>query len=210
MSLQQDVLDSIGPQGVEKDKLRERVGNIGQGELDVVVNALLRAQRLRLTFGRYEVVASNRPLGTMPTSAQPPTAAEELAANIGPAMRVCQDCGEPKELEKEFSLSNLGKGYLKTCKKCVGKRSHRGKAQQDSAPTAVAARPAIKVTLSPTAQDPPPAPPLDSACENAKARRQAALNKIAMLEVDLANQRAVVTRCDDFLALHAEFAGGGA
>jgi hypothetical protein len=208
MSLQQDVLDSIGPQGVERDKLRERVGNIGQGELDVAVNALLRAQRLRLTFGRYEVVASNRPLGTMPTRAQPPTATEELAANIGPATRVCQDCGDPKELEKEFSRSNLGKGYLKTCKRCVGKRSHAGKAQ-GSAPTAAAAPPAIKVT-SPIAEEPPPVPPLGSACENAKARRQAALNKIAMLELDLANQRAVVTRCDDFLVLHAEFAEGDA
>lgn len=38
VSLQQDVLYTIPPDGIEKDQLRERVGNIGQAELDVVTD----------------------------------------------------------------------------------------------------------------------------------------------------------------------------
>jgi|SRR5581483_11805531 len=222
MSLQQDVLDSIGPEGVAKEKLREKVGNIGQAELDCVLNALLRAQRVRLSFGRYEVVSSGRSLGSMPSTARPPdeskpasatqmsppTAAEELAANIRPATRVCQDCKAEKELEKEFSRSNLGTGYLKTCKECIGKRVAAGtKKAQSNPPSPATTGTTIKVSAPIPA---PPPPKLDQAAENAKAIRQAALNRIALLEVDLANQRSLVTRCDAYLKLHAEFAGGAA
>lgn len=70
MSIQQDVIDTIGPGGIEKERLRERVGNIGEGELNCVVNALMRAGRLRLVFGRYEIVESKRPLGD--TRGRPP------------------------------------------------------------------------------------------------------------------------------------------
>lgn len=199
MSLQQDVLDTIGPDGVERGELRAKVGNVSQADLDAAVNALLRAGKLRLVFGRYEVISS----------ARPPSADEELAANLGPAKRVCQHCNVEKVLETEFSKSNLGMGYLKTCKTCVWTRAKAGKSQKGSPPTAT--REAIKVT-APILEAPPASTraqssaPLDPALENAKAKRQAALNRIQVLQVDLANEQSVVSRCDEFLKLHAEFA----
>ncbi|MDB6102558.1 MAG: hypothetical protein JWO52_2557 [Gammaproteobacteria bacterium] len=44
--------------------------------------------------------------------------------------------------------------------------------------------------------------------ENAKAQKATALNEIAVLQVELANQQSIVTRCDEFFALYERFAEG--
>ena len=149
MSLQQEVLDTIGPEGIEKDRLREKVGNIGQSELNMAVNAPMRAGRLRLTFGRYEIVESKRPLGDMRTGPKldpspidladlppalvaqlspearatadslPPTAEEEAAANLLPDCRTCDRCGETKELNAD-NFSRNRHGFMLICKRCYG------------------------------------------------------------------------------------------
>lgn len=46
----------------------------------------------------------------------------------------------------------------------------------------------------------------DGAYERAKAMRQGALNHIAILEVDIANQRTKVAECDRFLEMWERFA----
>lgn len=62
MPIQQDILDTIGEDGIETSRLYGAVGNIGQRELDCAVHALMRANRIRQTEGsagkpaRYELV----------------------------------------------------------------------------------------------------------------------------------------------------------
>lgn len=45
----------------------------------------------------------------------------------------------------------------------------------------------------------------DSVLERARAKRQEALNRITLLEVELANERAKITRCEQFIELYSEF-----
>ena len=49
----------------------------------------------------------------------------------------------------------------------------------------------------------------DRVFELAQAKRATALNRIAVLEVDLANQRSTITECDTFLEMYARFAQEG-
>ena len=48
----------------------------------------------------------------------------------------------------------------------------------------------------------------DRVFEQASTSRQRALNRIEVLQVELANERAKVARCDEFLRLYSEFAQG--
>jgi hypothetical protein len=312
MSIQIDVLDAIGPDGIEKSLLREKVGNVGQSELDVAVNALMRAGRLRSSFGRYEIIPSKRPLGDMrggpksalapadlaglpPTlisqlspqaqkivSQQPtavsaestPTAEEEAAANLQPASRTCDRCGETKVLNAD-NFSRNRHGFMLICKRCYGlavSAGGKGKiipvaGQSDShklvhadpengpatfqnqvasventqvngssgveghacdgspsltgprtsgnrfSPAASSATPGAKLTgegSQPPAGEPSRPRELrldpDGVYERAKAMRQGALNHIAILEVDIANQRSKVAECDRFLEMWERFA----
>lgn len=50
----------------------------------------------------------------------------------------------------------------------------------------------------------------DRVFERVKAQQQAALNRIAVLEVDLSNERARLKECEEFLRLYERFAQGAA
>lgn len=245
MSLQEDVLETIGPEGIEKDRLRERVGNIGQEELEGTVNVLMRAGRVRLAFGRYETIQANGK--HQETSSPIPGAEEEAPANLQPATRVCNRCGEPKELNAE-NFSRNRHGFLRICKRCYrlavsagskgkmilvstpqtngsdGSSGVEGHACDGSpsltgprtsedqvSPAAPSATPGT--TLTGEGSQPPAGEPLRSrelrpdqgVYERAKAIRQGALNHIAVLEVDIANQRATIAECDRFLELYEWF-----
>ena len=277
MSMQQDVLDTIGVEGIDKDQLYAKVGNIAQGELDGIVLQLQRAGRVRLAFGRYEVtggtradrpgaIANQHPTPTH--SSPPPTAAEEAAANLKPPTRVCARCSAEKELNtKNFSRNRHG--FLNICKPCYqlaltagreGKCIHNGSGgveadtrEQSPSPDRVSeggrgttrkssvlpgqpaddsvklndprgscAPPAVSIvtpgtTLTGEGSQSPVGEPSrsrelrpDGVLERAQAKRSAALNRITVLEVDVANLRSTVTECDLFLEMYGRFAQEGA
>lgn len=88
MSIQTEILDTIGEDGIEVGALRARLGNLGTNELNCAINSLLRAKRIRFLHerNRYEIILSTRPLGGMPHTGRPPNAQEEAAASLQPAI----------------------------------------------------------------------------------------------------------------------------
>lgn len=126
MSIQQEVLDCIGPDGINARDLRARLGNIPQGELDVCTNALMRSQKLSLTFGRFELV------GARPVQAEaPPNAQEEAAVSLlQPVSRVCVTCGGKPQAPHEFRFVGPGDARAKECNTCHGKKAQAGQAKQ--------------------------------------------------------------------------------
>lgn len=188
MSIQQDILETIGANGVEKGQLREKVGNIGQDELDCAVNALMRARRLRLTFGRYKVIDSDRALGDMRTGALP-TAAEDAAASLRPAARrVREECKAEKDAGGQVTTIHVTAPVLVKPK--------------EGTPESVQAVNGEHAAVS--------SPAADGVLERVTADRARALNRIAVAEVDLANLRARVAEYDGFLEMYRRFAGSGA
>ena len=209
MSMPQDVLDTIGPGGIPKEQLLEKVGNIGQADLDNTLNQLMRAGRVRLAFGRYETIELSKAKSV-------PTAEEEAEANLRPAPRTCDRCGVEKDLNKENFSSNRH-GFLKICKRCYSlavSAGSKGKIIPVATPqNKVPATPGA--TLTGEGSHPPAGEPSrsrelrpvpDGVYERAKAKRAAALNRIAVLEVDLANERTKAAECDRFLELYEHYA----
>lgn len=130
MSIQQDVLDTIGSEGIAVESLLEAVGNVGPQELQVTVNALSRARRIQVVEGRYQVVSAKRPLGDMPHTGRPPTAQEEAAASLLPMTRVCVTCGGAPQALCEFRLVGPGNARALECNTCHGKKSRAGMAKK--------------------------------------------------------------------------------
>jgi hypothetical protein len=112
VSIQTEILDTIGDGGIEVAELRGKLGNVGANELSDAVNELIRGRFLRVADNRYVVVKK-----------KPPTADEELAANLGPVMRVCVTCkGEPQPLQ-QFRVVGPGEKRADECNGCWRKRA---------------------------------------------------------------------------------------
>jgi hypothetical protein len=133
VSIQRDIIDTIGPEGLAVTALRAKMGNIGNNELDLAVRALMRGKRLRivaveLTEGQYEnhyeLLPSKVPLGRMPNH-PPPSAAEELAVNLRSPTRICITCARPPQPLCEFRLISRGERAL-VCNTCHGKKTAAG------------------------------------------------------------------------------------
>lgn len=283
MSIQSDILDTIGTGGVEVSALRERLGNIGANELDLAVNALMRARRIKIVLNRYEVIPSKRPLGGMPHTGRPPSAEEEAAASLLPVTRVCITCQGPPQALHQFRFVGPGNERAKECNTCHGKKIQAGNPKKrGQVATRLSAEPVVfhsaqRETESPreggdnrdvsterhqpsaaasetsesySRSDPredartparpdvasphvvskangssgeglhpcdPPAsssaaslhPVLsDAVLDRVKTQRQMSLNKIALLEVQVANERSRLNECDTFLGLYERFAQG--
>lgn len=93
--------------------------------------------------------------------------------------RSCRECREPKPLE-DYPEIGPQKRRGKTCAACR---------------EALAQKKQHKVMA-------------DRVYETVKGRRQVALNKVALLKVDLANAEAEVAECETFLAMYERFAEG--
>lgn len=271
MSIQQEIIDTIGAKSVEVGALRAAMGNIGASELDVALNALLRAKRIRVVSNRYEVIPSTSPLGAMPHSGRPPTAEEEAAASLLPVNRVCVTCGPPAQALCEFRLVGPGNSRSTECNKCHGKRVRAGQSKQrgqralvsiscdiaqsverlpvkeevpGSSPGVAASHagsnpasradqskprtvvgtgglmPPSAISLNGSggatpadvrpADAPAPSAAASSVLERAKVKRQEALNRLALLKVDVANLEMAVAEVDRFLELYQRFAQEGA
>lgn len=144
--------------------------------LDTCVNALLRANKISLTGGYYDVVEQSRPtkaeklvcigasiatINGRGIGATPPTADEEAAASLVPATQVCTDCeGEPQPIDN-FQIGR-GNTRPKICRTCRGKRSRRARAANQADSTAEA--PASGQASTHTQQQPhrPQGPPATS------------------------------------------------
>ncbi len=103
MSIQQDVMDTIGPEGVEKAQLRDRVGNVGQRELDQVIQGLMRGGRVREVSGRYELTDST------PREASAPITPTPSNATTPEKSSYCTGCktNHPVSAFQRTSLGNL-------------------------------------------------------------------------------------------------------
>lgn len=211
-SLQQEVLDAIGLEGVPRKSLREKVGNVGENELDVAVNALLRARRVTFLDGRLKVIPSTRLLGSLPHTGRPPAASDELASPTAQEeaaaslrsdankKKTCEECQIDKD-EGNFAVRHSKP--TKICKSCMRKLIAAGKEAKQGR--------ALAAADSTTAKAIPKQPVIaDRAFELARTKRQAALNRIQIIQVDLANQQSIVQECDQFLELYQRFAAGAA
>lgn len=205
MSLTQDVLETIGVDGVEKDRLREKVGNITQVELDRVVNELSRAGKLR-QVGTYYFRTGSTPASIVVDGNV--TVGGEVSA---PEMRTCRRCGSEKELNKA-NFSRNGHGFMRICKVCYGAAISAGSKGRG--------RPAVEITgkdgapiLMVRAQVPESSVPIykltDPLVDRVKADQQADRNRVTLLEVDVANLRSRIAEREQFLALYERFAGEG-
>lgn len=194
MSIQADIIETIGTDGIEVNALRQRFGNIGSNELYVAVNALLRARRVRVVADRYEVVPSTRPLGEMSHTGRPPSAQEEAEASLRPLS------GAPTK-RRQAGVTVNGTEALK-----VGRRA----VAPVSTPLVAGSSPAGSTISysSPAASTHPII--ADRVFERVKAQRQMSLNKVALLDVQLANERSKISECDTFLEMYARFAEGAA
>lgn len=174
MSIQQDILDTIGNEGIEIGALQNKVGNVGANELDCAVTALIRARRVRVVDNRYEVIPSTRHLGQMHTHGDlPPSAEEEAAASLRPAISA-------KSLAKRSTVNGSG-----------GAHPADVRPAEPSAPSVAAS---THPTLAP------------SVIDRVQERRQKALNRIALLEVEGENLWSEVRDCEKFLELYERFA----
>lgn len=230
--------------------------------IDCGLSALLRANKVKISgTGCYTLVKPTARIHVdapeIPrrmVMASPPTAAEELAANLQPTILVCARCCIPKP-ECDFQLLTNG-ARLKTCHVCHGERAREGRRQAKERREAAAVRvetngtEALKVAQQtvnlpgtpptagsipagstsfdiaqsverlPVTKDVPgssagvaansPQPVIaEHIFERVKAQRQGSLNRIALLEVDLANERARMQECEEFVRLYQRFAEGG-
>lgn len=300
MSIQEDILDTIGASGIGVKALRERMSNIGGIELDVAVRALQRAKRITVVNERYEVAPSTRSLGAMPHTGRPPSAEEEAAASLfQPVTRVCITCQGPPQPLHRFRFIGPGNERARECNACHGKKTQAGQVKKrgkrseyagsnpacradDSkagvvagtegmhpssatngsvqpqvhdgsvTTTSVSAAAPARVSsgngsVAPIVfhsarretnhcdiaqsverlavnEDVPGSSPGVAASsgastqptvssdvlERVKAHRQMSLNKIALLEVQVANERSRLKECDEFLRLYERFAQGAA
>lgn len=97
-----------------------------------------------------------------------------------PPQRRCRECREAKALE-DYPEIGPQKRRGKTCTACRERMAAEKKQQP---------------TVS------------DGVLERVQARRQEALNRIAVLKVDVANLEVVVGECEQFLSLYQRFAEG--
>jgi hypothetical protein len=130
MSIQQDVLDTIGSSGIAVESLLGAMGNIGASELQVTVNALSRARRIQIVEGHYQIISTTRRLGDMPHTGRPPSAEVEAAASLLPATRVCVTCYGPPQALCEFRLVGPGNARSPECNTCHGKKTRAGMAKK--------------------------------------------------------------------------------
>jgi hypothetical protein len=128
LNLQQRILAVFEPQeSLPWKEVFHRLGNVERAALDVALNAMVRAQKLRLIGLRYRV----DPPGQLSESQADqksdriPTALEEAAASLNVERLVCVDCQDSKAAS-EFQLLTNGK-RLKHCNDCQGKRSSAGR-----------------------------------------------------------------------------------
>jgi hypothetical protein len=126
MSIQQDVLDTIGTGGIPVDSLLGAMGNIGANELQITVNALSRARRIQVIEGRYQIVPAKRPVGNMPPSGRPPNAEAEAAASLLPVTQVCVTCGGLPQALHQFRFVGPGNVRSPECNMCHGKKTRAG------------------------------------------------------------------------------------
>jgi len=166
MSIQQDILDTIGEGGIGVKALRDGLGNVGANELDVAINALQRAKRVRVVNDRYEVIVSTRPLGGMYRGGRQQQSSHE----------------QPAESFRPATVSQDSKAQISLGESLIKPHEYLGASTQ----------PVIA----------------ERVFERVKSRRQAAVNRIAILEVELANHRSKLSECDQFLRLYERFAAG--
>lgn len=216
MSIQQDILETIGPDGIEVGGLQKAVGNVGANELRCAVDALLRARRLQINDGRYLVVPSTRPLGGMPHTGRPPSAEEEAAQSLQPAQPVRFHSARKKTVNDGTRVSGEApyKGSGSTPRgDNPGSNPERaflngsgGVEPGDGRENAPIGSPVSADTSSAASLRPVLA---NHVFERAQAKRREALNRLALLKVDVANVEMAIAECDRFLELYERFAQGG-
>lgn len=217
MSIQQDVLDCIGPNGIGAKELRGRLGNVPQGELDVCTNALMRNGKIALMFGRFELGGAKR------TTVAPPTAAQEAAASLRPDSKVCKSCRVPKPL-CEFRTTSAANDRADECNTCHGKRTKAGqlKASAIHVTAPVVARHQSVATVESRPEAPKQPVISDHVIQRVTAECSKATEEIARQErliveleqeigvrrVEITHQRELRDERESFLALYAKFAEG--
>jgi hypothetical protein len=126
--LQERVLSVLVERGAVKAKeLHHWLAGVDHIALDCALNALLRANKVSLALGSYEVVRlGEKDVVRRKGEPAPPSAQDEAAASLTPASPKtahCIDCG-PKPAEA-FQHSRRGKPH-KLCIECARKRQIRG------------------------------------------------------------------------------------
>jgi hypothetical protein len=132
--LQERILTVLGEHSpVPARNLRDWLPDVDLIALDCGVKGLLKANKVSLSLGAYDLV---RPQGRDITHMKrangielvesPAPASEEVAASLAPAgkMLMCADCG--LKPESHFQHSTLGKPF-RVCTVCLGKRQNRGR-----------------------------------------------------------------------------------
>lgn len=198
MSIQRDILETIGPDGIETARLREAMGNVRGEELNAAVTMLQQARRVRVIKAdagdRYELISSTR---------QPPTAAEEAAASLrpSPATRVCEECKAEKDLEKDFSRNRHGP--LRICRVCQGKRISASAGHQVRVESNGVSGEPIRAILTEDVGGGASKQPViaDRVFVQVKARRDNIREQLKSLADEL-------VACDQFIAIYEKYAEG--
>lgn len=235
--LQERILAVLAKQGpILGKELGHWLKDVDSIALDCALLGLQRANKVSLALKHYDLIrplakpgAPHTEAKTPQVAAPPPTAAEEAAASLQ-AEIPCTACGVPKA-PCYFRMLPNGK-RAGVCNLCHGKKTKAGqvkKAERAAQTPAVngsgesslvarntelaaqaAAAPALSGGEVPSAPQTASDQPMiaDRVLERVKAQRQEALNKIALLQVGLANQQSVIARCDQFTELYEQFAEG--
>lgn len=132
MTISDSVLKLLGNEGaIKASELREWFPEFDRITVDEALTRLLRANKITLALGRYDLVAAAAPgvrkiitatsepiPSKMPrTTVQVPTAAEEASASLAPATKICRACKNPKPLD---AFSRNRHGPLHICRTCHG------------------------------------------------------------------------------------------
>lgn len=185
MSLQERVLEVLGKQsGVPAKDIGALFPDVERVALDCCLNGLVHRNVVTLGAGLYSAVRAEtaEPVKTVEIKVTAPVLESlgQLVRPIEPRTRRCRECREPKTLDQYPELGPQ-KRRGKTCNACREVLAEKKK------------RPVVA----------------DSVFERVQARRQEALNNLAVLRVDVANWEAVVGECDRFIELYGRFAAEG-
>lgn len=162
MSLQTRILEALGDNPLRPHSLHRAMAGESSAGVEAALSGLLKAGIITFELGMYQrarnvsvatvtgrdrgnpvAAAAIAALRAAPKPVPAPAAAAPLATQR------CKKCGEEKLLS-EFQPSNLGGGiYLKTCKRCAGRKPNV--AISDAAPVSTRAQEASKPQSSPSA-----------------------------------------------------------
>lgn len=189
MSIQQDVIDCIGPNGIAVKELRARMGNVPQLELDTCTNALLLSKKIHQSLGRFTLVPTKPPVLTV--SSEPElTAMEEAAASLNTSIhpearhdvRICKRCLALKAINEFRFLQTIGPDVrADTCNACHGEQ--------------------IKTGLPKLRGQPAKESAVDTVMESVKAQQAADIATVARLQVHI-EEREILLR------LYGKYAAG--